>query len=51
MRRIFGPKGEEITRKERKLQKDELHGFCTTINLIRLIKSRRIRWAGCACRV
>jgi hypothetical protein len=45
LRRIFGPKREE-DRSWRKLQNDELHSLCSSPNIVRIIKSRRVRWAG-----
>jgi hypothetical protein len=45
LRRIFGPKREEdISR--RKLHNDELHGLYSSPNIVRVIKSRTMRWAG-----
>jgi hypothetical protein len=43
--RIFGPKREEA-RSWRKLQTDELHSLYSSPNIVRVIKSRRIRWVG-----
>jgi len=43
--RIFGPKREE-DRSWRKLHNDELHGLYSSPNIVRVIKSRRMRWAG-----
>jgi hypothetical protein len=43
--RIFGPKRDEVTGEQRKLQNGELHNFYSSRN-IRQIKSRRMRWAG-----
>jgi hypothetical protein len=45
LRRIFGPKREE-DRPRRKLHNDELHRLYSSPNIVRVIKSRRIRWAG-----
>jgi hypothetical protein len=45
LRRIFGPKGEE-NGSWRKLHKDELHSLYSSPNIVRVIKSRRMRWAG-----
>jgi hypothetical protein len=45
LRRIFGPKREEDG-SWRKLHKDELHNLYSSPNIIRVIKSRRMRWAG-----
>jgi hypothetical protein len=48
--RIFGPKMEE-DRPWRKLHNDELHGLYSSPNIVRVIKSRRMRWAGHVARV
>jgi hypothetical protein len=45
LRRIFGPKREEDG-SWRKLHNDELHGLYSSANIVRVIKSRRMRWAG-----
>jgi hypothetical protein len=45
MRKIFGPKREEDG-SWRKLHNDELHGLYSSSNIVRMIKSRRMRWAG-----
>jgi hypothetical protein len=45
LRRIFGPKREEAG-SWRKLHNDELHSLCSSSNIVRVIKSRRFRWAG-----
>jgi hypothetical protein len=45
-RRIFGPKGDEVTGEWRKLHNEELHILYSSSNIIRQIKSRRMRWAG-----
>jgi hypothetical protein len=42
---IFGPKREE-DRSWRKLNNDELHNLYSSYNIVRVIKSRRMRWAG-----
>jgi hypothetical protein len=44
-RRIFGPKREEDG-SWRKLHNDELHSLYSSPNIIRVIKSRRMRWVG-----
>jgi hypothetical protein len=46
LRRIFGPKRDEITGEWRKLQNDELRDVYPLPNIVRVVKSRRIRWAG-----
>jgi hypothetical protein len=46
LRRIFGPKMDELIGGWRKLYNDELHNLYTSTSIIRMIKSRRIRWAG-----
>ena len=44
LRRIFGPNRDELTRKWRKLHNEELNDMYCQPNIIRVIKSRRIRW-------
>jgi hypothetical protein len=44
LRRIFGPKREEVAGGWRSLYNEELHNLYTSPNIIRLIKSRRMRW-------
>jgi hypothetical protein len=46
LRRIFGPKRDEVTGEWRKLHSEELHILYSSPNIIRQIKSRRMRWAG-----
>jgi hypothetical protein len=43
--RIFGPK-REVDGSRRKLYNDELHSLYSSPNIVRVIKSRRLRWAG-----
>jgi hypothetical protein len=45
LRRIFGPKRDEVTGDRRKLHNEELHKLYSSPNIIRMIKSRRMRWA------
>ena len=45
LRKIFGAKGDEITGEWRKLHNAELHALYSSPNLIRNLKSRRLRWA------
>jgi len=60
LRRIFGPKRDEVTGEWRKRHNEELNDLYCSPNNIRVIKSRRIRWTGhvactgeriCACRI
>jgi hypothetical protein len=46
LRRIFGLKRDEVTGGRRKLHKEELHGLYSSPSIIRVIKARRMRWAG-----
>jgi hypothetical protein len=46
LRRIFGPKRDEVTADWRKLHNEELHNLYSSPNIIRKIKSRKMRWAG-----
>jgi hypothetical protein len=51
LRRIFGPKRNEVTGEWRKLHNEELHDLYSTPSIIRIIKSRRMRWAGHVARM
>jgi hypothetical protein len=46
LRRIFGPKRDKVTGEWRKLHSGELHNLYLPPDIIRQIKSRRIRWVG-----
>jgi hypothetical protein len=46
MLRIFGPKRDVVTGGWRKLHNEELHNLYSSPSIIRMIKSRRMRWAG-----
>ena len=46
LRRIFGPKRDEITGEWRKLHKEELNDLYSSPNTVWVRKSRRMRWAG-----
>ena len=45
MRRMFGPKRDKIPGEWRKLHKEELSDFYSSPNIVRVSKSRRLRWA------
>ena len=45
LRRIFGPKRDEVTGEWRKLHNEELNDLYCSHNIVRMIKSRRMRWA------
>jgi hypothetical protein len=51
LRRIFGPKRYEVTGEWRKLHNEELHDLYSPPSIIRIIKSRRMRWAGHVARM
>jgi hypothetical protein len=51
LRRIFGPTRDEVTGCLRKPHNTELHNLYSSPNIIRMIMSRRIRWAGHVARV
>ena len=46
LRRIFGPRRDEVTGEWRRLHNEELNGLYSSPNIVRVIKSRRMRWAG-----
>jgi hypothetical protein len=46
LRRIFGPKRDEVTGEWRKLHNEKLNDLYSSFNTVRVIKSRRVRWAG-----
>jgi hypothetical protein len=45
-RRMFGSKRYEVIRGRRKLHNEELHGLYSSPSIVRVIKARRMRWAG-----
>jgi hypothetical protein len=45
LRRIFGPKRNEVTEEWRKLHNEELHNLYSSPDIIRQVKSMRMRWA------
>jgi hypothetical protein len=51
MLRIFGPRRDEVTGDWRKLHNEELHNLYSTPNIIRMIKTRRMRWTGQVARM
>jgi hypothetical protein len=51
LRRFFGPKRDEVRGEWRKLNNEELHDLYTSPSIIRIIKSRRMRWAGHVARM
>jgi hypothetical protein len=51
LRRIFGPKRDEVTWEWRKLHNEELNDLYCSPNIVRVIKSRRKRWAGHVARM
>jgi hypothetical protein len=46
LRRVFGPKRDEVTGEWRKLHNEELNDLYSLPNSVRVVKSRRMRWAG-----
>ena len=46
LRRVFGSKRDEVTGEWRKLQKEKLRDIYSLPNIVRVVKSRRMRWAG-----
>ena len=51
LRRVFGPKRDEVTGECRKLHNEELSDLCSLPNIVRVVKSRRMRWAGHVARI
>jgi hypothetical protein len=51
LRRILGPKRVDVTGEWRRLHNEELYALYSSPNIIRLIKSRRLRWAGHVARM
>jgi hypothetical protein len=51
LRRIFGPKRDEVTGEWRRLHSKEIYALYSSPNIIQVIKSRRLRWAGHVARM
>jgi hypothetical protein len=51
LRRIFGPKRDDVTEDWRKLHNEGLCNLYSLPNIIRMIKSRRMRWTGHVARM
>jgi hypothetical protein len=51
LRRLFRPRRDEVAGGWRKLPSEELHSLYSSPNMIRVIKSKRVRWAGYAARM
>jgi hypothetical protein len=51
LRRIFGPKKDEVIGGWRKLNNEKLHNLYSSPSIIRIVKSRRMRWTGYVARM
>jgi len=51
LRRVFGPKRDDVTGEWRKLHNEELSDRCSLPNIVRVVKSRRLSWAGHVARM
>jgi hypothetical protein len=51
LRRVFGPKRDEVTGEWRKLHNEELNDLYCSPNIARVVKSRRMRWEGHVARM
>jgi hypothetical protein len=51
LKRLFGPKRDEMIGGWRKLHNEELHNLYSSSNIIRMIKSKRMKWAGHVARM
>jgi len=46
LRRIFGPRKDEVTGECRRLHNEDLNDLYSSLNILRVIKSKRVRWVG-----
>ena len=51
LRKVFGPKRDEVTGEWRELHNEELNDLYSLPSIVRVVKSRRMRWAGHAARM
>jgi len=51
LRRIYGPRRDEVTVQWRRLNNEELNDLYSSPNIVRVIKSRRMRWVGYVARM
>jgi hypothetical protein len=51
LRRVFGPKRDDVTGEWRKLHNEELNDLYSSPNIVRVVKSRRMKWAGHVARM
>ena len=51
LRRIFRPRRDEVTGERRRLHNKELNDLCSSSNIVRVIKSKRMRWTGHVARM
>jgi hypothetical protein len=51
LRRLFGPKRDEVTGKWRRLHNEKLYGLYCSPNIVWVIRSRRMRWTGHVARM
>jgi len=51
LRRLFEPRRDEVTGEWRRLHNEELNGLYSSPNIVRVIKSKRMRWAGHVARM
>jgi hypothetical protein len=51
LRRIFGLKRDEVTGEKRKIHSEELNNLYISPNIVRMIQSRRMKWAGHVARM